>query len=51
MSPLLMAVLTILILIFLLPKIHELIRGLVFVVIRVRISKSDANDDVSMAFP
>ena len=48
---LLVAVLTVLILILLLPTIQELIHWLMLVGIRVSVSKFDVDDGVSLAFP
>ena len=49
--PFLLAVLTGLVIIFLLLTSHDLIHCLILVGIRVRITKSDINDGVSFAFP
>ena len=51
MYPFFMAVLTVLILIFPLPKIQELIYWLILVGIGVIIPKSDIDDGVSLDFP
>ena len=51
MFPLIVAVLTVLTLLFLFPTSQELIHWLVLVRIRVSISKSDVDDGVSLAFP
>ena len=49
--PLLVVLLIVIILVFLLPKIQDLIHCLILVGIHVRISKSDVDDGVSPDFP
>ena len=51
MFPLIVAVLTMLILILLLPTVHEIIHWLVLVGVRVRVSKYNVNYGVSMDLP